>query len=63
MIVTPKERWHDLPTSEVMALLESNSEQGLSTQEVQRRQRYFGPNALTHKKGKGPFIIFLEQFN
>lgn len=63
MNVIPKERWHDLSTSEVMALLETNVEQGLHSLEVQRRQQHYGSNALTQKKGKGPLIIFLEQFN
>ncbi|MDJ0708364.1 MAG: HAD-IC family P-type ATPase [Leptolyngbyaceae cyanobacterium MO_188.B28] len=63
MTVLPNELWHDLSTAEVIALLETNLEQGLHSLEVQRRQRHYGPNALTQKKGKGPVIIFLEQFN
>jgi len=61
--VIPNERWHDQPTAEIMTLIETNLEQGLTLREVQRRQQFYGPNALNQKKGKGPFIIFLEQFN
>lgn len=63
MNTTPQHPWHHLSISEVVNLLETQSEQGLHSLEAQRRQQHYGPNALTPKKGKGSFVIFLEQFN
>lgn len=55
--------WHHLPTTEVLDLLETDFEKGLDTFEIKHRQGHFGPNALTPKKGKGPFTLFLLQFH
>jgi len=44
-------------------LLESDGAKGLDTFEVTRRQTHFGLNRLTLKKGKGPLVLFLLQFN
>lgn len=54
--------WHHLPVDEVVELLESNAEKGLDIFEVQRRQKHFGPNALTPKGGISPLMRFLLQF-
>ncbi len=56
-------QWHHLPTQEVVDFLDSNSEEGLDQLEVQHLQETFGPNALTVKKGKGPFKRFMLQFH
>lgn len=55
--------WHHLPTTEVLDLLETDLNKGLDTFEIKHRQQHFGPNSLTQKKGKGPFTMFLLQFN
>jgi cation-transporting ATPase F len=55
--------WHHLPRDEIETLLESDSEKGLDTFEVAHRQKNFGPNRLTLKKGKSPLVLFLLQFN
>jgi magnesium-transporting ATPase (P-type) len=55
--------WHHLPCDEVETLLESDTEKGLDTFEVAHRQKNFGPNRLTLKKGKSPLVLFLLQFN
>ncbi len=55
--------WHHLPQDEVATLLESNDATGLDMFEVGHRQRHFGPNRLTLKKGKSPFVLFLQQFH
>lgn len=57
------EDWHHLPLAKVLNLLETDPEQGLHPLEVERRQQKYGPNELTLHEGKGPLIIFLEQFN
>lgn len=55
--------WHHLPDDEVVTLLESDATDGLDTLEVAHRQRQYGVNRLTLKKGKNPFILFLLQFH
>jgi cation-transporting ATPase F len=55
--------WHHLPCDEIETLLESDPEKGLDTFEVAYRQKNFGPNRLTLKKGKSPLVLFLLQFN
>lgn len=53
--------WHHLPSSEVLDLLETDLNKGLDLNEVNNRQKRFGPNALTQKKSKGPLVLFLLQ--
>ena len=55
--------WHHLPREEIATLLESDASKGLDTFEVSHRQKRFGPNRITLKKGKGPLLLFLLQFN
>ncbi|HSW62407.1 MAG TPA: cation-transporting P-type ATPase [Dissulfurispiraceae bacterium] len=55
--------WHHLPTDEILDLLESDREKGLDICEVEHRQRRFGPNIITPKKGRGPFLRFLLKFH
>ena len=54
---------HHLPDTEVLGLLETDRDRGLDSFEVTRRQRHFGPNVLTQKRGQGPLIVFLLQFH
>ena len=55
--------WHYLPADEVIDLLDSDKEKGLDLFEVDNRQKEFGPNVITGKKGKGPLLRFLLQFH
>ena len=55
--------WHHLPHDEVATLLESDKAKGLDMFEVGHRQKRFGSNRLTLKKGKSPLILFLLQFH
>ncbi|MFH1283316.1 MAG: HAD-IC family P-type ATPase [bacterium] len=55
--------WHELPQNELLKLLETNIERGLSEFEVKHRQERVGPNKLTIKKKAGPIKKFLQQFN
>jgi len=63
MYTLPKEDWHSLDIDKVCSSIESDLENGLSNESVEERRLAFGPNALTHKKGQGPVIRFLLQFN
>lgn len=55
--------WHHLTRDEIAELLEFDTEKGLDTFEVAHRQKNFGPNSLTLKKGKSSLVLFLLQFN
>jgi len=55
--------WHHLPAEEILDLLDINSDKGLDSFEVGHRQKRFGPNALTPRKGHGPLVRFLLQFH
>lgn len=48
--------------NEVVHELGSDSEQGLSTQQVKERRSAYGSNALPEKKTKGWLWVFIEQF-
>jgi cation-transporting ATPase F len=56
------EQWHHLPADEVIDLLESDREKGLDPFKVDHRQKRFGSNVITGKKGKGPLLRLLIQF-
>ena len=58
-----EKHWHHLPHDEVLDLLDTSVKTGLDRFEVEERQRKFGPNVLTQRKGKGPFLRFLMQFH
>ena len=58
-----EKHWHHLPQDEVLDLLDTDAKQGLDRFEVEDRQRDFGPNELTPRKGKGPLLRFLLQFH
>ncbi len=59
----PHQPWHHVHAAEVAALLESDAERGLETDEALRRQARFGPNRLAQKPGKGPLLRLLLQFH
>jgi magnesium-transporting ATPase (P-type) len=54
---------HHLPAHEVLLLLETDVERGLTSAEVTQRLQRFGPNALPRFKRHGPLIRFLFQFH
>ncbi|MBK9167960.1 MAG: cation-transporting P-type ATPase [Bryobacterales bacterium] len=55
--------WHHLPASEVLSLVESDLDRGISPEEAALRLEKFGHNILTQKKGHGPLVRFLLQFH
>jgi cation-transporting P-type ATPase F len=62
-IVLTDKAWHQLPVEKVMEFLGVNSSTGLSAAEVRRRQKEFGPNRITARRGTAGWIKFLQQFN
>ncbi len=58
-----RDDWHQLPESQVIALLESDPDGGLNSDQAAQRLDQFGPNTLTQKEDQHPVILFLQQFN
>ena len=58
-----EKHWHHLPKEEALDLLDSDAGRGLDRFAIEDRQRDFGPNVLTQRKGKGPLLRFLLQFH
>ncbi|MGI2907178.1 cation-translocating P-type ATPase [Tolypothrix sp. VBCCA 56010] len=56
-------QWHTLAEQQVVQTLASHSEAGLTHEEAAKRHQQMGPNQLTAKGGKSPWLRFLEQFN
>ncbi len=54
--------WHALSPTEVLHMLQVN-EQGLTTEEVQRRQRIYGPNRLKEAPRPGWLVMLWDQIN
>ena len=57
------EQWHHLSVAEVGDLLETDPDEGLDLFAVKHRQETYGPNELTPRRGRGPLVRFLLQFN
>ena len=55
--------WHHCPAEEVTTLLTTHPDRGLPLFEAKKRLEHFGPNMVTAKKQKGPFIRLLLQFH
>lgn len=53
--------WHNLDIEKAMEKL-SAKEQGLTADEVQKRQEKYGKNVLPEKGGKNVILLFLKQF-
>jgi len=57
-----KKKWFNITSTEVIKELNSDSEKGLSHEEVEKRKEEYGFNELKAKKKKNLFQKFLEQF-
>lgn len=55
--------WHTKTVGEVLDLLKTDKEAGLTEEEARRRLEKFGYNELEEKKGRSPLKIFISQFN
>lgn len=58
-----EKHWHHLSQEEILDLFDTDVKTGLDRFEVENRQQSFGLNALTERKGHGPLLRFLLQFN
>ena len=56
------ENWYLLSANETIEKLNSNKENGLTLEEVEKRREQYGLNELKQKKKKSFIIKFLEQF-
>ncbi|BAY35319.1 ATPase, E1-E2 type (plasmid) [Nostoc carneum NIES-2107] len=55
--------WHTLPETELVQILYSHSEAGLSHQEATKRHQQMGANQLNIQARKSPWLKFIEQFH
>ncbi|MEM9908872.1 MAG: HAD-IC family P-type ATPase, partial [Cyanobacteria bacterium P01_D01_bin.44] len=62
MGIHQQQPWHALSVDEALAQLGSHAKQGLSAQQVTRRQTQYGPNALKKVGGRSRWRILLDQF-
>ncbi|MCX8108212.1 MAG: cation-transporting P-type ATPase [Verrucomicrobiae bacterium] len=58
----PPAAWHAIPVEEVVSLLDVDKQRGLSTEEVEKRFAKYGPNQMTARRGRPPWVRFLQQF-
>ena len=55
--------WHTLKKQEVLNNLKTNEAQGLTEEEVTKRQKEYGKNKLEEKKKESYLVKFIKQFN
>ncbi|MGD9023015.1 MAG: cation-transporting P-type ATPase [Deltaproteobacteria bacterium] len=58
-----EEPWHSFGLGEINQRLETDLSRGLTEDQVTLRLKTLGTNTLTRKKGQGPILRFLLQFN
>ena len=58
-----KQTWHSLTVAEAAAALESDLQQGLTAEQVRKRQEQLGPNELQEAPGRSFWRMLLDQFN
>ena len=54
--------WHSIDVDKSIALLQSDAEQGITSQEVSVRFERYGANELVEKVGRSSLQIFIDQF-
>ena len=54
--------WHSIDADKSIALLQSDAEQGITSQEVSVRFERYGANELVEKVGRSSLKIFIDQF-
>jgi len=61
--ILEEKKWHSFTTVATLERLETRAELGLNDGDVAERQKLFGKNVLTPKKGTPAWLRFLAQFN
>lgn len=56
-------QWHEFSIQELKQHLETNLDNGLTSNQIKQRKELYGANKLKQKSSKNPLIRFLEQFN
>jgi Ca2+-transporting ATPase len=59
----PTRHWHHVPHDDVLTLLETDPVRGLDLDEVNHRQKRYGPNVISPARRHGPLVRFLLQFH
>jgi Ca2+-transporting ATPase len=54
--------WWRKEVSEIVSLLQTNLDTGLTSEQVKQKTEQFGPNQLTEQKGPSALEIFIDQF-
>lgn len=57
-----EKNWYNLSVKETETNLETNLEEGLTTEQVTKAREKYGYNELKAQKKKSLFVKFLEQF-
>lgn len=60
---TVQKNWHNISQEDILKKFQTKDDYGLELSEIDQRKIKFGLNKLTQKKGQGPFVRFLLQFN
>ncbi|MBN1761065.1 MAG: cation-transporting P-type ATPase [Chitinispirillaceae bacterium] len=55
--------WHSLQEMEVLENAGTSVQQGLTSEEIAKREKQFGANTVSRKKTAGLFVLILSQFN
>jgi Ca2+-transporting ATPase len=62
-VLSKKPLWHTKSALEVLNILKTDPENGISGKDAGERTSRYGYNQLEEKKGRSPFKIFVSQFN
>ena len=54
--------WHGLAVDKALKMLDSDANNGLTSQEVEQRRQKYGTNELEEHGGRSPWQILLDQF-
>ncbi|MBN2188614.1 MAG: HAD-IC family P-type ATPase, partial [Chitinispirillaceae bacterium] len=54
---------YSIPETELLSVLETSAENGLTAAQAGERRHRYGQNALARKKGTNPVVLFFMQFN
>ena len=54
--------WHGLAVDKALEMLDSDANNGLTSQEVEQRRQKYGTNELEEHGGRSPWQILLDQF-